>query len=111
MTGVAQRYPSKHQAANHCPKLILTVIWGFGRFHLVVLMTEQPSDNAHFFIGTIFRPLLLARFPDRQKPHFTPPNLYLDDRRVHFSKASDALCTENDIVRVPHPSYSPDLAP
>jgi histone-lysine N-methyltransferase SETMAR len=35
----------------------------------------------------------------------------LDNYRVHFSKAPEQFITENHIGRVPHPPYSPDLAP
>jgi histone-lysine N-methyltransferase SETMAR len=35
----------------------------------------------------------------------------LDNCRVHFSKATEQLITENHIGRLPHPPYSPDLAP
>jgi transposase len=35
----------------------------------------------------------------------------LDNCRLHFLKATEQLITENHIGRVPHPPYSPDLAP
>jgi histone-lysine N-methyltransferase SETMAR len=35
----------------------------------------------------------------------------LDNCRVYFSKATQQFVTENHIGLVPHPPYSPDLAP
>jgi transposase len=35
----------------------------------------------------------------------------LDNCRVHFLKAIEQFITEYHLERVPHPSYSPDLAP
>jgi histone-lysine N-methyltransferase SETMAR len=35
----------------------------------------------------------------------------LDNCRVYFSKATQQFVTENRIGLVPHPPYSPDLAP
>jgi hypothetical protein len=35
----------------------------------------------------------------------------LESCRVHFSKVTEQSITENHISHVPHPFYSPDLAP
>jgi hypothetical protein len=35
----------------------------------------------------------------------------LENRRVHFSKATEQFIPESHIGRVPHPPYSLDLAP
>jgi histone-lysine N-methyltransferase SETMAR len=50
-------------------------------------------------------------FPRGRIPHTRRLQLHLDNCRVHFSKATEQFITENHIGRVPHPPYSPDLAP
>jgi hypothetical protein len=54
-------------------------------------------------------PLLLAVFPDGRKPHSRRLSLHLDNCRVHRSKTSENFFTENSIIPVPHPPYSPGL--
>jgi hypothetical protein len=74
-------------------------------------MTEQHSYNTLCFLSDILEPLTLAVFSNGRKPHFRQLSLQLDNCGVHHSKASENFVAENSIIRVPHPSYSPDLAP
>jgi histone-lysine N-methyltransferase SETMAR len=90
---------------------MLTVIWRINGFHVVDLMTEQHSYNTQYFLSHILETLLLAVFPDGHKPHSCRLSLHLGNCRVHRSKASAYLFAENPIIRVPHPLYSPELAP
>jgi hypothetical protein len=90
---------------------MLIIIWGLDRFYVVNLMTEQNSYNAKYFLGHILEPLLLAVFPDGRKPHSGRLSLHLDKYRVHHSKTSENFFAQNLIIPVPHPLYSPDLAP
>jgi hypothetical protein len=39
------------------------------------------------------------------------PDFKIDDQNHLFSKATERFITENHIGRVPHPPYSPNLAP
>jgi hypothetical protein len=90
---------------------MLVIIWGIDGFHVVDLMTEQHSYNTQYFLSQSWESLLLAVFPDCRKPHSRSLSLHLDNCRVHNSKASENFHAENSIIRVPHPPYSPDLAP
>jgi histone-lysine N-methyltransferase SETMAR len=56
-------------------------------------------------------PLLSKMFPQGRPGRAPRPDSHLDNCRVHFSKISDNIVTENKIVLVPHPPSSPDLAP
>jgi hypothetical protein len=89
---------------------MLIVICGIDGFQVVDLMTEQHSYSTQYFLNHISEPLLLAVFPDGRKPHSRRLSLHLDNCRVHCPKASENFFAENSIVRVPHPSYIPDLA-
>jgi hypothetical protein len=55
--------------------------------------------------------LSLAGFPNGRKPHSHRLRLHLDNCHVYRSKASENFFAENSIILVPHPLYSPDLAP
>jgi histone-lysine N-methyltransferase SETMAR len=90
---------------------MLTVIWGIDGFHVVDLMTWQRSFNSEYFMSHVLAPMVTKVFPWARIPHTRRLQLHLDNCRVHFSKASEQFITENHIGRIPHPPYSPDLAP
>jgi histone-lysine N-methyltransferase SETMAR len=90
---------------------MLTVIWGIDGFQVVDLMTEHHSYNTSYFLSHILDPMPPAVSPDTHKPHSRQLSLHFDNCRVHCSKASEKFFNENYIIRVPHPPYSPDLAP
>jgi hypothetical protein len=90
---------------------MLTVIWGIDGFRVIDLMTEQYSYNTQYFLSHVLELLLFAVFPDGRKPHSRSLSLHLGNCCVHRSKASENFFAENSIIRVPHPPYSPDLAP
>jgi transposase len=55
--------------------------------------------------------LLIANIlPQGRIPHARRLHLHLDNCRVHFSNIIEQFITQNQILRVPHPSYSPDIA-
>jgi histone-lysine N-methyltransferase SETMAR len=56
-------------------------------------------------------PMVAKVFLRGRTPHTRRLQLHLDNCRVHFSEAAEQFITENHIGRVPHPPYSPDLAP
>jgi hypothetical protein len=64
-------------------KFVLTTIWGINGIHLLDVI---PSE-------------------------YTPRlNLHLDNFRIQFSKVTEQFFIENQLLHVPHPPYSPDLA-
>jgi histone-lysine N-methyltransferase SETMAR len=90
---------------------MLTVIWRGGGFHNVSLVTSQRSFNSEHFVSHVLAPMVAKVFPRGRISHTRRLQLHLDNCRVHFSKATEQFITENHIGRVPHPPYSPDLAP
>jgi hypothetical protein len=93
------------------PKLMLTVIWGVFGFHVVDLMTVQDRFNSQYFADNVVIPLTQEIFPGGRRAHIRRLNVHQDNCRVHFSKVAERFLTENDLLRVPHPPYSPDIAP
>jgi hypothetical protein len=90
---------------------MLTVVWGVDGFHAVDQMTSQCSFNSEYFVSHVLAPMTAKIFPQKRIPYTRQLQLQLDKRRVHFSKATEQFITENHIVRVFHPPYSPDIAP
>jgi hypothetical protein len=85
-------------------------MWGVARFHAIDWMTTQRTFNSQYFLGHMMVPLVSKAFPQGRRRR--APRLYchLDNCRFQISKVSDNFFAENEIVRVPHPLYSPDLA-
>jgi hypothetical protein len=90
---------------------MLTVIWGVDGFHVVDLITSQPSFSSEYSVSGVLAPMVAKVFPRGRIPYPRRLQLHLDSCRVHFSKATEQFITENQIGRDPHPAYSPDLAP
>jgi histone-lysine N-methyltransferase SETMAR len=56
-------------------------------------------------------PLVQDIFPHGRNRRALRLHLHLDNCLVHFSKVAERFLEVNDILRIPHPPYSPDLAP
>jgi histone-lysine N-methyltransferase SETMAR len=89
---------------------MLTVIWGVDGLHIIDLMTSQRSFHSEYFVGHVLAPMIAKVLLRVRILHTRRLQLYLDDCRVHFSKAVEQFITENHIGSVLHPPYSPDLA-
>jgi hypothetical protein len=90
---------------------MLTAIWGDNGFRLLDLMPSQYRFNAQYFVEHVMTPLVQTVFPQGRTQYTPRLNAHLDNCRVHFSKVTEQLFIENQLLHVPHPPYSPDLAP
>jgi histone-lysine N-methyltransferase SETMAR len=90
---------------------MLTVMWGVKGFHVVDLMTSQDQFNSQYFVEHGMVPLVQEIFPHRRNRRGLRLHLQLDNCRVHFSKVVEQFLEANDVLRILHPPYSPDLAP
>jgi hypothetical protein len=92
-------------------QFILTAIWGVKGFHLRDLMLSQCRLNAQYFVEYVMALLAQTVFP-KGRTRYTPrPNVHLDNCHVHFSKVTEQFSIDNQLLHVPHPPYSPGLAP
>jgi hypothetical protein len=91
-------------------KLMLTVIYGAGSFHVVDLMTSKRSLDSQYFVSNVMTPLITNIFPQWRIPHDRRLHLHVDNCRVHFSKVTEQFMTQNQTLCMPSPHYSPDIA-
>jgi DNA-binding transcriptional ArsR family regulator len=91
------------------PKFMFTIIWGTVGFYMTNLMTSQRSFNSEYFINEIMQPLIAKLFPMGRIPYTHRLIVNLHNCRVHFSKHSQKFFDDNSLLRLPQPSYSPDL--
>jgi histone-lysine N-methyltransferase SETMAR len=93
------------------PEVHVDLIWGVSGFHVVDLMTSQDRFNSQNFVDHVMIPLTQKIFPGGIRADVRRLTVRLDNCRVHFSKVAERFFTENGLLRVPYPPYSPDIAP
>jgi histone-lysine N-methyltransferase SETMAR len=103
--------PQRVDPAIGIAKFMLTAALGVTGFHLLDLMTSQCTFNAKYFVEHVMAPLVHTVFPQGRIPHTPLFNVHLDNCRVHFSKVTEQFFIKNQLLHVPHPPCSPDLAP
>jgi hypothetical protein len=92
-------------------KFMLMVMKGMKGFYVVDLMTSQDRFSSQYFVGHITMPLLEEIFPHSRNRHARRLHIHLDHCRVYFSKVAKRFFEANAILGIPHPPYSPKLAP
>jgi histone-lysine N-methyltransferase SETMAR len=91
-------------------KIMLTIIWGVNGFHLLDLMPLQCRFDAQYFVEHVMAPLVQTVFPQGRTRYTPRLNVRLENCPIHFSKVAEQFFIEDQLLHVPHPPYSPDLA-
>jgi hypothetical protein len=102
--------PQRVHPVISAAKFMPTVIWGVNSFHLLDLMPSQCRFNAQYFVEHVMAPLVQAVDPQGRTRYIPRVNVHLDACHVHFPKVPEQFFIENQLLHVPRPSYSPDLA-
>jgi hypothetical protein len=89
---------------------MLTIVWNPRRFHLIKVLEKGRKFNAGYYITEILEPLSQWRSIEaagKERKLLVRAN----NVRPHAAKLSTQYFNENRMKSVPHPPYSPDLAP
>jgi histone-lysine N-methyltransferase SETMAR len=91
-------------------KMMITTFWnGDGNFFLEAL-EEGQHINAAYFVSSILKPLESHFGGDSiLTPH--PQYIHFDNARPHTAKITTSFLKDTSFTVLPHPAYSPDLAP
>jgi histone-lysine N-methyltransferase SETMAR len=86
------------------------IVWNPRGFHLIKVLEKGRKFNAGYYIVEILEPLsqwrsIEAACKERKLL------VHADNARPHTAKLSTQSLNENRMKSVPHPPYSPDLAP
>jgi hypothetical protein len=84
-------------------------IWDVDGFHLLDLMSSQCRFNKQYFLAHAMVPLVQTVFPQERTQYPPRLNVHLDNCRIHFSRVTEQFFIKNQLLHVPHPSYSPNL--
>jgi hypothetical protein len=92
----------------HPRKVMLSVFWSVQGFLVLDLLPPKVTINATYFQKNILDPL-----KDILKPKESdyPIWLHYDNCPAHRAKTTTAHLAQLGFHRMPHPAYSPDLAP
>jgi hypothetical protein len=88
-------------------KVMLRVIWGINRRHVVDMMPPRGRFNIEYFLIHVLDPLLPKVFPEGRKSHTLRLCVHLDNCRVRLSKRQDNF-DENSLVTAPDSPSRPD---
>ena len=103
--------PTREKQTISTRKFMLTVFWSVDGFHLVEFLPTETKFNTTYFVEHILPALaatLQMAVPGRRRIRY---RLHCDNAGPHNSARSQALTNDHGFLRIPHPPYSPDLAP
>jgi hypothetical protein len=89
-------------------KVMLIVFWSVEGFHVIEPLPPNTTCTADFFQKRVIKPLNKI-FKPKTAGH--PIWFHCDNCAVHRAKTSHKLLSDYEFVEMPHPPYSPDLAP
>lgn len=92
-------------------KVMVTIIWGINGFHIIDMMPKGNKYNSEYFIENILTPLFNMKQQIWSQTTKRKLWLHLDNSQVLNSSACNEKYDQFGFKRVPHPPYSPDIAP
>ena len=100
--------PKKKRKIISSKKTMISVVWSTSGFHSIVKLEKKEKFNRDFFKNEVLGDLKKKIEIKRPKLKFSGIKLHMDNARPH---CIDDYLAEIDLERLPHPPYSPDLAP
>ena len=92
-------------------KFTLTVMWGVGVFPVVEGLTGENRVNSKYFCTNILTKAKIWCEKKRKSSGVSSYIFHMDNAPCHRSSYTTNFMRDNNIVRMDHPPYSPDLAP
>ena len=90
---------------------MVTIFWSVFGFHVVDILPKGVSFDTDYFRDNILAKLVEKKEEYCHDIESRKVYLHCDNCRVHRSFGTTVYCSKNGFDRVPHPTYSPDLAP
>jgi histone-lysine N-methyltransferase SETMAR len=92
-------------------KFMYTIMWNPSGFHVIDKLPLGAKMNSGHYTANVLQPLYEVFFPRGRKPRAKRLVVHVDNCSVHRSGATEAFMESHEMIRMPHPPYSPDLAP
>jgi histone-lysine N-methyltransferase SETMAR len=101
--------PERERRTIQSEKVMLMIVWNSSGFHLINVLQKGFKFNASLYVTQI--PGTLSDWP---RIHVGRTNrklcVHADNSRPHTATVTLQFMQQNMMMRVPHPTYSPDLA-
>jgi hypothetical protein len=92
-------------------RFMLTTMWNRHVFHGADRLPTGAKTNNTYYTTKILQPLQGAFFPQGRNPHEKRLIAHVGSRWIHKSVTTESAVETRDMVSMPGPPYSPDLAP
>ena len=92
-------------------KLMFTILWSPHGFHVVDSLPDGATMCSTYFTDIILAQTAAAFFPAGRRKRSQTVTLHLDNCSIHRSRVTKDFMEQNGMESMPHPPYSPDLAP
>lgn len=92
-------------------KTMITIFWSPCGIQVLKALEPGQSFNSTYFMDEILDELLNYKYAANSKMHKKKFYIHIDNARPHKSSSVMKFCEENNLCILPHPPYSPDLAP
>lgn len=92
-------------------KFNLTIMWGTSGFAVVDALNRKASMNTSYLCDTIFEKTIAWCQNKRKRSGATSFIFHMDNAPSHTADATCEYMSKHGMHRMPHPPYSPDLAP
>jgi hypothetical protein len=102
---------SKPRTEIQSKKFMFTIMWNPLGFHVIDRLATGEKINSTYFTAHILGPLHQVFFPTGRNPREKRLVVHVDNCSVHRSQTTRTFMQNNDMTDMPHPPYSPDLAP
>lgn len=100
--------PKKFKCSPSAGKVMMTVFWDSRGVILIDFLPKGETVNANRYQDTLKK---LATAVRRKRPGLQNITLHHDNARPHIAHATTAAIAAKGWTVLPHPPYSPDLAP
>lgn len=99
----------KHTCASK--KSMITIFFGLRGIILVNVLKKGKKFNSSHLVNEIFPSLSNAISKWRPKIGLKGIHIHMDNAKSHTSKKTMDEISKYQMIRLPHPAYSPDIAP
>jgi hypothetical protein len=92
-------------------KIKYRIMWNLCGFHVIHGLPLDATMNSDHYTPNVLPPLYRVFFPRDRKPLARRLIVHVDNCSVHRSTATEAFMDSREMIRMPQPPSSPDLAP
>jgi histone-lysine N-methyltransferase SETMAR len=86
-------------------------MWNRHRFHIIDSLPTGAKISGIYYTNNILQSLHQAFFPQGRDPHGKRLAVHVDNCSVHKSVTTESFMKIRDMVSMPDPPHSPDVAP